>query len=97
MAALNGVFRALSDPTRREILRLLHRGDMSAGEIAERFPQSRSTLSEHLATLREADLVVTERQGTSIRYSLNVAVFEDAAASVMELFGIGRDGRRRRS
>ncbi len=96
MAGVNEVFRALGDPTRREILRLLRRADMSAGEIAERFPQARSTLSEHLRTLRDAGLVVTERQGTTIRYSLNLAVVEDAAATVMELFGVGRNGRERR-
>lgn len=97
MARVDEVFRALGDPTRRKVLRLLQGEDMTAGEIAERFPQARSTLSEHLRTLREAGLVVTERQGTTIRYSLNVAVFEDAAASVMDLFGVGRngDGRRR--
>ncbi len=97
MTTANEVFRALGDPTRREILRLLRRQDLTAGEIAERFPQARSTLSEHLRTLREADLVVTERQGTTIRYSLNLAVVEDAVASVMELFRVGRRGRERRS
>lgn len=70
---------------------------MSAGEIADRFPQARSTLSEHLRTLRGAGLVVTERQGTTIRYSLNLAVVEDAAAGVMDLFGVGRNGRGRRT
>jgi DNA-binding transcriptional ArsR family regulator len=96
MAGVNDVFRALGDPTRREILGLLRREDMTAGEIAERFPQARSTLSEHLRTLRDAGLVVTERQGTTIRYSLNLAVVEDAAAHVMDLFGVGRNGRGRR-
>ncbi len=91
------MFRALRDPTRRAILRLLRARDMSAGEIADRFPQARSTLSEHLRTLRDAGLVVTERQGTTIRYSLNLAVAEDVAASVMELLGVGRNGRGRRS
>lgn len=95
MAGVNEVFRALGDPTRREVLRLLRREDMSAGEIADRFPQARSTLSEHLRTLRDAGLVVTERQGTTIRYSLNLAVVEDAAVSVMDLFGVGRNGRGR--
>jgi ArsR family transcriptional regulator len=90
MAGMNDVFRALSDPTRREILRLLRKGDMSAGEIADRFPLARSTLSEHLKSLRDAELVVTERQGTTIRYSLNLAVTEEAAAGVMEVMGVGR-------
>ncbi|MBU6423629.1 MAG: helix-turn-helix transcriptional regulator [Chloroflexota bacterium] len=93
MDGANGVFRALGDPTRREILRLLRRRDMTAGEIADRFPQARSTLSEHLRALRESELVVTERQGTTIRYSLNLAVVEDVASSVMELLGVGRTRR----
>ena len=63
---------------------------MTAGEIAERFPLARSTLSEHLKALRDAELVVAERQGTTIRYSLNLAVVEEATASVMDLFGVGR-------
>ncbi len=70
---------------------------MTAGEIAERFPLARSTLSEHLKALRDAELVVAERQGTTIRYSLNLAVAEDAAASVMDLFGVGRNGRGKRA
>ena len=97
MATTSEVFRALGDPTRRSILGLLRDGDMSAGEIADRFPQARSTLSEHLRTLRDAGLVVTERQGTTIRYSLNLAVAEEAAKTVMDLFAVGRPGRGRRS
>ena len=92
------VLRALSDPTRREVLRLLRRRELSAGEIAERFPLARSTLSEHLAVLREAGLVVSERHGTSIRYSLHLAAVEEALAGVMDLLGVGdaRKGRSRR-
>lgn len=90
--------RALSDPTRREILRLLRRRELSAGDIAERFPLARSTLSEHLAVLRDADLVVTERHGTSIRYSLHLAAFEEALAGVMDLLSVGaaKKGRTKR-
>jgi len=83
------VFRALSDPKRREILRLLRSGDMTAGEISDRFPVSRSTLSGHLNVLKEANLVVTERQGTTIIYSLNLAVYEELLATVMNLLGVG--------
>ena len=84
------VFRALGDPTRREILRLLRSGDMSAGELSERFPIARSTISGHLSVLKEAGLVVTERQGTTIIYSLNVAVYEELLSSIMSLLGVGR-------
>lgn len=89
---VEGVFRALADPTRREVLRLLQGGDMTAGELAERFPLARSTLSEHLNVLRGAGLVVTERQRTSIVYSANVAAYEDALAAVLEVFGRRKRG-----
>lgn len=98
-AGLDEVFRALGDPTRREILRLLRSGDMTAGELAERFPISRSTLSGHFNVLKEAGLVVTERQGTTIVYSLNVSVYQEAVARVMEALGVkeGLPLRERRS
>ncbi len=86
---MDEVFRALSDPKRREILRLLRSGDMSAGEISDRFPVARSTLSGHLNVLKDARLVVTERQGTTIMYSLNMAVYEELLATVMNLLGVG--------
>ena len=85
---MNEVFRALADPTRREILRLLRRGPMSAGALAERFHQSRSTLSAHFNVLKAANLVQTDRQGQTIVYSLNLSVFEEAMAAVMDVFGV---------
>ena len=90
--AIDEVFRALNDPTRREILRLLRTRDMTAGEIAERFPLAKSTLSGHFNVLKHAGLVVNERAGTSIVYSLNVSALEELAAAVLAL----RDGRARR-
>ena len=91
---VNGVFRALGDPTRREILKLLRRRDMSAGEIADRFPLAKSTLSGHFNVLKHAGLIVAERHGTMIRYSLNVSAFEEGLAAVMDLMhaGAGRKG-----
>jgi DNA-binding transcriptional ArsR family regulator len=94
--AIDDVFRALSDPTRREILRLLRSRDMAAGEIAERFPLAKSTLSGHFNVLRHAGLVVSERTGTSIVYSLNLAAYEEALAGMMSLLGVGRPKRERR-
>jgi DNA-binding transcriptional ArsR family regulator len=85
----SAVFRALSDPTRREMLALLRDGDRTAGQLAERFSLARSTLSEHCAVLKDAGLVVTERQGTVIVYSLNVSALEEALATVMALLGVG--------
>jgi ArsR family transcriptional regulator, repressor of sdpIR and other operons len=89
---IDEVFRALNDPTRREILRLLRQKDMTAGEIAERFPLAKSTLSGHFGVLKHAGLVVTERQGTSIVYSLNVSALEEIVAAVLSL----KNGRSRR-
>lgn len=86
---LHEAFQALADPTRREILRLLKKREMSAGEIADRFPLAKSTLSSHFSVLRHAGLILAEKQGTTITYSLNVSTFEDVLAGVMELFKIG--------
>ncbi len=93
---MDAVFRALSDPTRREMLRLLRDGDLTAGELAERFPQTRATLSGHCKVLKEAGLVVTERQGTAIVYSLNVSAFEEALGLVLDWFGVGTPAPGRR-
>lgn len=86
---MNDAFRALSDPTRRRILALLRRGDMSAGELAGEFDQAWPTISGHLKVLREADLVQADRHGTTITYHLNVSVLEEAMASLMSALGIG--------
>lgn len=86
---MDSVFRALSDPNRREILRLLRQHDMSAGEIADRLPIAKSTLSGHLNVLKDANLVIAERTGTSIIYQLNVAAYEEIVAAIMSLLGVG--------
>jgi DNA-binding transcriptional ArsR family regulator len=67
------VFAAIADPTRREILDLLRQGEMSAGEVAERFPVSRPAVSRHLRVLRGAGLVKEKREAQWRRYSLNPA------------------------
>jgi DNA-binding transcriptional ArsR family regulator len=89
---INDTFRALADPKRREILRLLRARDMTAGEIAKRFPQARSTLSGHFNVLKAADLVQAERRGRSIVYSLNLSVFEDAVATLLALLRVAHPG-----
>ena len=93
---IDDLFRAMSDPTRRRILALLKSRDHSAGEIAERFPLAKSTLSGHFNVLKHAGLIVAERRGTTIVYSLNLSAFEEALGAVIELFDTGRNGRRRR-
>ena len=70
-------FKALSDPTRREILNLLKRGDLSAGEIADRFDMTAATISHHLSVLKRADLILDRREGKYIYYQLNLSVFEE--------------------
>ena len=70
-------FKALSDPTRREILNLLKRGDLSAGEIADRFDMTAATISHHLSVLKNADLILDRREGKYIYYQLNLSVFEE--------------------
>ena len=90
---MNKVFRALADPTRREILRLLRSGPLSAGALADRFPQSRSTLSAHFAALKNADLVQTDRHGQTIVYQLNLSVFEETVAGLLAALGVGDAAR----
>ncbi|HTQ38519.1 MAG TPA: autorepressor SdpR family transcription factor [Pirellulales bacterium] len=94
---MNAVFQALSDPTRREILRLLRKRDLTAGELAEKFPLAKSTLSGHFNILKHAGLIVAEKNGTSIRYSLNLSVVEQTMAAVMELFDVGKSTKRGQS
>lgn len=85
---MSDVFKALSDPTRRSIIGLLRKRDMTAGDIAEHFPQAKPTLSKHFTVLKEADLIQGTRVGTTITYTLNVSVLEDALCSMMAAFKI---------
>jgi DNA-binding transcriptional ArsR family regulator len=91
------VFKALSDPTRRRVLELLKRGPMSAGDLAEHVAMSKPTLSAHFAVLREAGLIVAERQGKSIVYELQMSVLEDALLSFAQLFGWDLQPRKTRT
>lgn len=89
MTTEQSAFRALADPTRRSILEALKKGSMTAGELAERFPITRASLSHHFNVLKAADLVRTERRGQHIVYSLNATMFEELASMVMDLFAPG--------
>jgi DNA-binding transcriptional ArsR family regulator len=84
----NEVFKALSDPTRREILRALVRGEQSAGELAEQFDMSKPSVSHHFSLLKDADLIRSRRDGQRILYSLNTTVLEDLATWMWDLFGV---------
>jgi ArsR family transcriptional regulator len=90
---MNDVFEALAHPVRRDILKLLRKKAMSAGEIAEHFPIAKATLSGHFNVLKNADLVSTERQGTTIIYRLNMSVMEEALGAFMSLAGMKGKGR----
>ena len=79
--------KALSDPTRREILNMLKKGKMSAGEIVEHFSVSGAAVSRHLSTLKEADLIRDERDGKFIYYELNASVLEEIMLWLTELKG----------
>lgn len=79
-------FKAIADPTRRQILKLLKKRSLTAGEIAESFKITPGSLSHHYNVLKAADLVRSERRGQQIVYSLNTSVFEDVAALLADLF-----------
>lgn len=81
-----GVFKALGDPTRREILKLLDKKDMNAGEIAKHFTISKPALTKHLDILREAELVTSEKKGQYVVYSINVTVLQEALSSFLSIF-----------
>jgi DNA-binding transcriptional ArsR family regulator len=83
-------FRALADPSRREILRLLRDGPKTSGEIAEHFSSSWPTVSRHLAVLRDAGLILSERSGQQIVYELNTTVFHDLVEHLLEWTRPGR-------
>lgn len=96
----NNLFKALSDPTRREILKMLKEGDMTAGDIAERFNISKPSISHHLNILKQAMLVQDERKGQFIYYSLNTTVFQDVMGWFHDILKIkekeasGDDGKK---
>ncbi len=70
-------FKALADETRREIIRLLKEKNLAAGEIADYFTISKPSISHHLSVLKQAGLIMDERQGQNIIYSLNTSVVEE--------------------
>lgn len=81
------VFDALAHPVRRDVLRLLRGGPMTAGELAAQFEVSKPTMSRHFATLKEAGLIQAEKTGQTIRYRLNTSVADEAVSLVLELLG----------
>ena len=96
----NKVFKALADPTRRRVLELLREGARTAGEIAERFPVSKPTMSAHFSVLQQAGLIEAEKSGRVIYYRMKMSVVENALLGFAERLGAGTankvDARRKR-
>ena len=84
---LQNTIKALSDPSRREILELLKAGRLSAGEIGSKFPVSGAAVSKHLSVLKEADLIRDTREGKFIFYDLNTSVLEEVMLWLAQLKG----------
>jgi DNA-binding transcriptional ArsR family regulator len=83
---MNDAFKALADPSRRQILSLLRKGEMTAGELAEHFDMAKPSMSHHFSVLKQADLISARREGQQIFYALNTTVVEDLLAMIWGLF-----------
>lgn len=84
---LQQTLKALADPIRRDILNLLKKGRMSAGEIADHFPVTDASISRHLSVLKDADLIRDTREGKFIFYELNISVLEETMLWIADLKG----------
>jgi ArsR family transcriptional regulator len=82
------IFKAIADPNRRKVLKLLQGGSKTAGELAEAFDITKGSLSHHFNILKAANLIRCERRGQQLVYSLNTTVFDDVAAMLFDLFKI---------
>lgn len=82
---MNKTFKALNDPTRREILRLLKEKDLTAGEIAAQFQMGKPSISHHLDLLRQGGLVLSRKEGQFVIYSLHTTVLDDVLSWIMDL------------
>lgn len=85
--SLQNTLKALADPIRREILDMLKDGQMSAGEISDRFPVTSASISRHLSVLKDADLIRDKRDGKFIYYELNASVLEEIMLWITNLKG----------
>ena len=84
---LQNTLKALSDPTRRDILNLLKKGRMSAGDIVDHFDVTGASISRHLSVLKDADLIRDKREGKYIYYELNASVLEEIMLFIADLKG----------
>jgi DNA-binding transcriptional ArsR family regulator len=85
---MSSIFKALADPTRRQVLQMLRAGPMGAGALAEAFVVSKPTMSAHFAVLVAADLIEAEKSGRSITYRLKMSVLEEALMGFAQAFGL---------
>lgn len=83
---MDSTFKALSDKNRREILNILRKKDMSVKELNQYFDISQASLSHHLDILKRANLVIDERRGQFVFYSLNISVFEEVMRMILKIF-----------
>ncbi|MDG2521404.1 metalloregulator ArsR/SmtB family transcription factor [Caulobacter segnis] len=88
---MNEVFKALSHPARRQMVAMLRERPMASGEIAAAFDMAWPTVTTHLAALKTAGLVETEKLGTSVRYRLVISAVEEAMAFLLGLARVGED------
>ncbi|MBA4147518.1 MAG: winged helix-turn-helix transcriptional regulator [Verrucomicrobia bacterium] len=92
---MDALFKALNDPTRRKILELLREKDMTAGDIADCFQISKPSISHHLDLLKQADLILSEKNGQFINYSINTSVLDECLSWMMDLAKRKRKGKLR--
>lgn len=82
---MDKLFKALNDQTRRDILELLKKKELTAGEIADKFDISKPSISHHLDLLKQAGLIEADKQGQFIYYSLNTTVVDEFLKWLMQL------------
>ena len=85
---MTSIFKALADPTRRQVLQMLRAGPMTAGALADAFDVSKPTMSAHFAVLAAADLIEAEKSGRTITYRLKMSVLEEALMDFAQAFGL---------
>jgi DNA-binding transcriptional ArsR family regulator len=91
---MNLIFKALSHPVRRRIIAMLQKGPLTSGEIAARFDMAWPSVTGHLAALKEAELVETERDGNAVRYRLNISAAEEAVGFLLGMMRVAKPARR---
>lgn len=82
---MSKAFKALSDETRREILKMLSNKDMSAGEISDHFDMSKPSISKHLEILRDSELISSEKKGQFVIYSINTSIIQEVLGTFLDL------------